>query len=83
MTLVQDTCIDSVKLINASKVDVADDSIEKKMEVVLTSTTSIQVVESSDAEEVIDIFPDTGKNLQRLLFGQRRNLSSSLADIKN
>ena len=63
MTLVQDTCIDCVKLINTSKVDVADDSIEKKMEVVLTSTTSIQVVESSDAEEVSNM----GSHLEEYL----------------
>ena len=83
MALVQDAGVDGVQLINTSQVDVAYDGIEEKMEVIMTGTSSIQIVESSDAEEVIDVFTDIGENLEGLFFGQWRNLSSSLADIKN
>ena len=83
MALVQDAGVDGVQLINTSQVDVAYDGIEEKMEVIMTTTFSIQIVESSDAEEVIDVFTDIGKNLEGLFFGQWRNFSSSLADIKN
>ena len=83
MALVQDTCIDGVQLIDTSKIDVTNDGIEKKMVVIMACTSSVQIVQSSDAEEVIDVFTDIGKNLEGLFFGQWRNLSSSLADIKN
>ena len=66
MTLVQDTCIDGVQFINAGKVDVANDGIEKKVEVIMTSSSSIQIVECSDAEEIIDIFTDFSENLEGL-----------------
>ena len=70
MTLVQDTCVDGVELINASMVDVANDAIEKKVKVILANSSSIQIVESRDAVEIIDIFTDLAENLEGLLFGQ-------------
>ena len=83
MALVQDTCIYGVQLINTSKIDVTNDVIEKKMEMIMAGTSSIQIVQGSDAEEVIDVFTDIGKNLQGFFFGQWGNFSSSLADIKD
>ena len=58
MALVKDTGIDSVELTNARQIDVGDDSIEDVVEMFMSGLTSIQIVESSNAVEVIKILPD-------------------------
>ena len=58
MSLVKETGIDSVELTNARQIDVGDDSIEDVMEMVMSGLTSIQILESSNAVDVVNILPD-------------------------
>ena len=63
MPLVKDTSVDGVQLSEACQIDVVDDGIEKKVEVFISSRTSIDVVEGGYAVIVIDLFTDRVENL--------------------
>ena len=65
MTFEQDASVNCVELLNASEVDVGDDTIEKEVEVVATKITSVKVMLSSDAVIVVYIFSYRVQDLVR------------------
>ena len=68
MALVKDTGVDGVELGDARQVDIGDHSMEKRVEVIISSLACIDIVEGCDTVEVIDIFPNRFQYLLGLFF---------------
>ena len=67
-----------VHLIRSSHLDVKEDSVEEELEVVNSSLATIQIVRSSNREEVRDMRSDFPKNFLCLGIGDSWDLFPAL-----
>ena len=77
MPFVENTGVDGIQLHESCQVDVGDDSIENEVEMLVSIRASVDIVEGSNAVEVINILAKRVKDLVRVLSCQCRDLLSS------